>query len=92
MASSGEKEMSWKSRLGLIAQSSSSKGRGKGNHCVLSWCHCQRRGGAGVGLIPKETRSQMDGEWDINIAGIVGELQCSFVQGRWVLSVASAWS
>lgn len=31
------------------------------------------KGGSGVGLRPKET-IQVDGEWDSDVAGIVGEL------------------
>lgn len=59
-------------------------------HSVLSWCPCQGRSGSSVGLMPKET-IQMDGKWDSDAAGIVGELYCSFVQGRWVISAAVAW-
>lgn len=74
MVSPGEKEISWKSRLGLIAQGSSSKSRAEGcGITVLSWCPCQGRGGSGVGLLPKET-TQMDGKWDSDVVGIVGEL------------------
>lgn len=77
MASPGEKEISWKSRLGLVAQSSGSKSKkqrqGMGYHCVLSWCHCQGRGSSGVGLMPKEA-IQMDGKWNSGVARIVGEL------------------
>lgn len=47
---------------------------------VLSWCYCQGRGGSGVGLMPKEI-IQIDGKWDSDASGIVGELALLFKAG-----------
>lgn len=67
--------MGWKSRLGLVAQSSGSESRAKGRGITVSCpgCHCQERGGSGAGLMPREAIC-MDGKWDSDVAGIVGEL------------------
>lgn len=75
MASPGEREVGWKSRLGLVTQSSGSESRAKGWDITVSCpgCRCQERGGSGIGLMPKET-IQMDRKWDSDVAGIVGEL------------------
>lgn len=66
--------MSWKSMLGLVAQSRSSKSRGKGWGVTVSCPGATAKGGVALALAScQKKQSRGVGSW-MDVAGTVGEL------------------